>query len=589
MFSYIILFLSSITFFSTGNILRIKKKIYSLLCVSALFSYSTLGLISLILINLDKSKFPTITISILIFFLSIYLNKNYLKEYLNIKKILFSELINVTQYFKNKSQKLKIILIATLLILISISSIGPINHPDALDYHVGYPYQYWLRGKFFIDGGLHQALMGAGDYANLSFIQEKTIWLIRYIQIFHLPLITLFFLNNIRNKWFIIAFLSSSTFIQWSTIGKPLFLGESSCAIAYIIWREYKDNLSLKLLIVSIISCISIKISSLIVCFPIVLDIISNTFFNENKKNLKKTFLDLKHIFFDSSILLSLILLLSILFLRFKIIGNFAFPLLTNFFNKNDILIKNFAEFLSGYKRDGIFPLNIFIPLKFSDIASSLGPGIFIIIILLTIKTFSKLNLKENFLFYICFSQIILLIMFCQGRADYYAIPLIIAVYFSDYLNIFCTNKILKSLIYSSIFFQTILIIGLLLFSLNQNLLSIFNYEKAMLNSSYAFDFSRLINHNTPGNFYQNAIRDSRFLYPENYIAREKIQKCLINNSQDFCLIENNITQIISGSEFLLDKQNFNCETKLFITGARNPLNRIKREVEVCEKINLSK
>ena len=120
------------------------------------------------------------------------------------------------------------------------------------------------------------------------------------------------------------------------------------------------------------------------------------------------------------------------------------------------------------------------------------------------------------------------------------------------------------------------------------NLLSIFNYEKAMINSSYAFDFSRLINHETSGNFYQNAIRDSRFLYPENYISREKIQKCLINNSQDFCLVKNNITQIISGPEFLLDKQNFNCEKKFFITGARNPLNRIKREVEVCEK-NLSK
>ena len=65
------------------------------------------------------------------------------------------------------------------LTLIIISSIGPINHPDATDYHVGYPYQYFLRGGLFIDGGLHQGLLGIGDYSNLAFIQENTIWLIR--------------------------------------------------------------------------------------------------------------------------------------------------------------------------------------------------------------------------------------------------------------------------------------------------------------------------------------------------------------------------------------------------------------------------
>ena len=118
--------------------------------------------------------------------------------------------------------------------------------------------------------------MGIGDYANLSFIQEKTIWFIRYIQISNLPLLSLFLLNNLKNKLYIIAFLSSSTFIQWSTIGKPLFIGDSSCAIAYILWREYKYDLSRKLLIICIISCISIKISSLIICFPIAIHVLSD-------------------------------------------------------------------------------------------------------------------------------------------------------------------------------------------------------------------------------------------------------------------------------------------------------------------------
>ena len=584
MFSYILLFFSAVLFLSKGSNLKIEKKLYSLLTTSALFSYAILGLISIILINIDQSRFPIITLSIIIFFITIFFNKNYLIEYLKIKNFLLLEAIKISKYFRNSSQKIYLIIITFLIFLITISSIGPINHPDALDYHVGYPYQYWLKGKFFIDEGFHQALLGAGDYANLSFIQEKTVWFIRYIQILNLPLISLFFINNIKNKLFIAAFLSSSTFIQWSTIGKPLFLGESSCAITYLIWKEYKDEFSRKLLFICILSCISIKISSLIVCAPIAVDILLDTLLNKKNNYLKKIIFSTKNFLFDRAILLSLFLLISVLYLRFKVIGNFAFPLFTNIFNKNDILINQFAEFLAGYQRDGLFPLNIFVPLSFSDFASSLGPGILIMMTLLIVKTFGENNKKANNIIYVFFSQIILLIIFCQGRADYYAIPLIIAIYFADNLNIFYTNRFIKLLLNSSIYLQIFLILVLLLFSINQNLLSILNYEKAMISTSYGFDFSRLINKKSSGNFYQHAIRDARFLYPENYVSRERMQKCLINNSQDICLEKYNITQVISAPGYLLDKKKFNCETKLFITGARNPLNRKNREVEVCQK-----
>ena len=141
-----------------------------------------------------------------------------------------------------------------------------------------------------------------------------------------------------------------------------------------------------------------------------------------------------------------------------------------------------------------------------------------------------------------------------------------------------------------SICFQLILLTGFLFFSINQNLLSILDYEKTMVSTSYGFDFSKLINQNPSGNFYQNVIRDARFFYPKNYISREQMQKCIQNNnSQDFCLREYNISQLISRPGFLLDKHNFNCDIKSFISGARNPLNRRVRNVEVCEKKDLSK
>ena len=588
MISYILIFLSSLSFLSSTNNKKIEKKIYSVIFTAALFSYSILGLVSLILINLDRSRFPLIIISSLIFLSTIFFNKNSFKDFAKTKQFLLSEFIQFKDNFSDLNQKKSTTLICILIFLITLSSIGPINHPDALDYHVGYPYQYWLRGDFFIDGGLHQALMGAGDYANLAFIQGKVIWLIRYIQISNLPLICLFFINNIKNKFSIIAFLSILTFIQWSTIGKPLFLSESSCAIAYIIWKEYKDHVSRKLLLICIISCISIKISSLIVCTPIIIDIVFDIFSNK-KNNLRKKINILKKIFLDKSVLLSLLLLITILYSRYIIIGNFAFPLLTNIFNKNDILINNFAEYLSSYRRDGLFPLNIFLPISFNNLASSLGPGIFLILLLQIFEIFKNNNKKRTLLFCISMSQIILLIFFCQGRADYYVLPIILAVYSSDNLNEIYKNKFLKFSLNLSIFFQLILIIAFLLFSIKQNIFSILDYEKTMISTSYGFDFSRLIKTKSSGNFYQNIIRDSRFFYPSNYISREMMQRCTENNPQNYCFKKYDISQIITAPNFVSDKRDYNCYTKEFISGSRNPLNRKKGQVEICEKISLSK
>ena len=159
MFSYILLFLSVIPLLSRGFNLALGNKIYSVIITSALFSYSILGLISLILINLDNSRFPILSFSIFIFLFALYFNNNSYRDYALIKNFLLGEIIKFKNTFIISTQRKSIILICFLMILISISSIGPINHPDALDYHIGYPYQYWLKGKFFIDEGLHQALM----------------------------------------------------------------------------------------------------------------------------------------------------------------------------------------------------------------------------------------------------------------------------------------------------------------------------------------------------------------------------------------------------------------------------------------------
>ena len=101
MISYILIFLSSLSFLSSTNNKKIEKKIYSVIFTAALFSYSILGLVSLILIYLDRSRFPLITISSLIFLLTIFFNKNSFKAYAKTRQFLFSEFIQFKNNFSD--------------------------------------------------------------------------------------------------------------------------------------------------------------------------------------------------------------------------------------------------------------------------------------------------------------------------------------------------------------------------------------------------------------------------------------------------------------------------------------------------------
>ena len=586
MFSYIFLVLSIIPILSREKILEVKNNIYCLILTSLIFSYTTLGLISLVLTFLSQSKFPIIYITITLFLIISLKDKDFLFKYKIIKKFLLSEINNFTFNFKKKNN-IFLFLIFVLFLLITISAIGPINHPDALDYHVGYPYQYWINNKFIIDGGIHQGLLGIGDYANIAFIQEKSIWLIRYIQIINLPIILIFLLSRKINKLSLLVFLSSPVFLQWSTIGKPLFLGESSCAISYILWLKNKDPRLRSFLVICIISCLSIKISSLIVCFPIVIHIAYDLIKNYKLSFNLSLINELKNTLYSKEIIISIITLISILFSRQIIINNFAFPLLTGFFNKDNILITKFANEITNYQRDGLFPLNIFFPVKVSDLSSALGPAILIIILLSIYSSFKNLRSKNNVICNVAIFQTILLILFCQGRGDYYCFPLILFTFFSENLNMIKRNKYINFLFSISVNFQLILIICFLSISINQNIQSVLNLNKALKNHSYGYAPSNFINKNTKGNIFYNVTRAPRLYFPKNYISREKLDICLISNNYDqsTCIDNFNITQIVSHPDYLQNRDGFNCQRRESVKGSRNIFNRGKILLEICEKI----
>ena len=155
-------------------------------------------------------------------------------------------------------------------------------------------------------------------------------------------------------------------------------------------------------------------------------------------------------------VIIEFLILCSIFISRQIIIGNFLFPLLTNIFNKNDILINQFSNLLSSYRRDYFFPINLFIPIKLSDISHSIGPS-FLILIIIKIISIIKNKKITNTIFLTSLAQILLLFLFCQGRGDYYIGPIIIFLYSLKDIKFKNVLSPLKNLLFSTLFLQIIL------------------------------------------------------------------------------------------------------------------------------------
>lgn len=587
MISYILLFLTSLIFLSPKKDELKENNLYSVIFTSFIFTQLLLGAISLLLIHLKISTFPIIILSISIFIFTLFKEKESKKRLMSIRSFILFEL---KKYFiqnnKNKFENIISNLVTLLLILLFFSSLGPINHPDAADYHVGYPYQYFLKGGFFIDGGLHQGLLGISDYVNLSFIQERSIWLIRPIQIINLPFLILFLSNKTKNNLIALSFLSVPTFLQWSTIGKPIFLSESCLIITFIIWSNLKTKNALKLLIISSIGCIAVKISSLIIIFPI--SIICGYHFLKNSET-SNSYQNTKYILSSKCISLSILILLFLLLDRYLITGNFLYPLLTNIFNKDDQIINEFSNTIVNYGRDKLFILNLFIPTKISSISTSLGPSILFLLIGTFWKS-SNILKKGNSLLFLTFAQILLLILFCQGRPDYYAAPLLLILYQAkDIFGWICNSKI-RLLFFATLIFQITQILIILLFSIYLNLNSINKYAETMINTAYGYNLSQEIDKNLIGRFLITD-RNTRLYYSENYLDYDMMRRCELKNNnknmknpREACFQKYDINQVITSNKNYINKNLFECEKISPKRVSRNFLKKQgKYEVSYCK------
>ncbi len=591
MFAIFISFLFFVYFFSDYlELSKDKDEKYGIFAASLIFSVALNGLISMMLVASQKVYLPIYLIQFIFFFIVVEIKK--LK--LILSNFFGGFLFDISSIRKNYDKKF-ITFICLIIILLFFASFGPINQSDTVNYYVGYPFQFYLRNSHFIDGDLGQGLLGIGDFANITFIQEKSIWLIRVSQYLPLIPILIFLCKRKTSPLIILIFISSPVFLQWLTVGKINFLGDSCLSLIYLCWKfKPTQRYALTTILVGLIS-ISIKISSVLIFVPIFFDI-----FITNRFSIRKTFIGIKPNFSIGQLvifLLSISSIISILYYRFFVTGNLFFPLLSSIFSKGNEQYYDWEIMLRNFDRDGFYQLWIFIPKNPSKIASVLGPASGLFFLLKFWKDLKNLIFKNKFCLNIGFLQLILLLMFAQGRADYYFSPLFLLV--CGVNNLF-DNKIKnpKNLIMNTKNVMKIFcIVQFFLFTISTfymiflNIFAIVNYDKAMDKTAYGYYNSKLIIENSIEPVLGLATSPSRLFYDLEFIPNHNFWKCLKysndydeQNQENFCLQSLKPNTVIVEENYFKNNNNFNCNPIVFKETPRNIFKSSQYRVDFCKK-----
>ena len=569
----------------------------SLILISVILSLSTVSIISLFFVFANTTSINIAFTSLVALFTLTTI------KYRNLDKIKCKRyFLNIKEEFLlliNNFKKLDYLIIFITL-LIYILSFGPINHSDASTAYVGYIKQFWLRNSHFIDGSVHQGLLGVSDFVNLAFFQEGNTWLIRSIQVLPLFPSVIYLLKNKINKLFLLSFLFSPNFIQWVTIGKNLFCYDLILAILYLVWCSNKSNRNLVYLISILMINFASKITGILIIIPILFHLI---FY------YRKHVIDLKNIFTSKLLILVICISLSTLFLSYcysyHVTGNPIYPLFSEFFTPDNQLFIDFEADIKNYMRGLLFPIKMILPFGITNIGIVLGPALGLSIIISLLNSYKINRIYPNSKFIIGFSQLIMLLLFCQGRANYYTCPIILifsSINFSSYklFSISMNKKI--NLFFRNIFFTSLIIqiiISLIIFSASfyQTSYAIFNYDKAMSKFAYNYDFSKIINQNIREPYLNLFTIQDRLFSNSKYIDSYTFSQCLKDNYMNkenelkFCLQKYKVQSIVlrndglfatNSKKYSFLTNDFKCNDFKVFMGNRNIFNSRNKEIMIC-------
>lgn len=554
-------------------------KVYAYLCWSILSATIFYSIISIGIIFVE-SPFSGISlsvthncISLTCAALSLLVIWKKRRKLILTQEIVFSDLKELS--FKHKRIYLWCLL--CIYVILWFSSIGPINHPDASDYHVGYPYQYLLRNKFFVDGSFSQGMLGLQEYSYNFLIASNSIWLIRCMPMLIVLPAILLLLKTSQNLLSPLFFLTTPLFVQWHTIGKPLFLAEVTLAIIYIIWSRNKNDFHLLLLLSACSIAIACKLSALIIVIPIIIHLV-------NHYPLKLIYQMRTAVF----VIILFIPILIISLIRFHLTGNPIFPLFSDIIIPTDLMAVDFWNAVKQYKVDSDlpFPISLILPSSHENIGTAFGLGLTIYLIMSIF--WAEKNVYNRQVKAIALSQFLLILIFGQKRADYYVCPIYLICSLENIkFSVFRYSKISILIALQIIFFIPIAFLSILI-----SIKSFFNPVQTMIETASSYQLYReLNNYNQGGNYLNLVTRTARLYATSNYVSPLIFRNCMEKYPEkkraalycfrifDITTVAINPNDSIEGVYSALSI----CRDFEHIISRRNPLKSDTITIEICE------
>jgi len=287
---------------------------------------------------------------------------------------------------------------------------------------------------------------------------------------------------------------------------------------------------------------------------------------------------------------------LLIFFYRYYLINNPFYPLFSNFFNPGDQQLLDWENTLRGWDRTSFFPFWLFIPKSIGKISFVLGPSNLLLIIASIIYFLSNLN-SNNPRLTVGLCQFILLILFSQGRADYYMSPLILVSFGIPslsakqfkYLTI-KLNKILRIFLLLIVFCQLMMFIISCLYSIALVFYVIYDYESGMNKTAYNFYNSKIIENYAEMPVYNQVTGMTHLYFDSPFVANQSFDKCFyydknIPEDQKYknCMIKKEVNSIIVEKDRLKNNISFSCKSNELIRASRNIFLEKKIPVDICQ------
>ena len=197
------------------------------------------------------------------------------------------------------------------------------------------------------------------------------------------------------------------------------------------------------------------------------------------------------------------------------------------------------------------------------------------------------------------------MLLFSQGRADYYIMPLLLIFVGFKFdknsyklevnKNLFFISKYKNILVKLITNFQiyTFLLVGLI--SIYQSLYTFLYFEDGMNKYASQFNLTNLINNNSSYPAFAEGIYSNLYFLKKDYLHSDVINKCLfyenLNNKgialkYKECMEKYDTKEVVTTNKLIDKSEFFECSKYSYVSAARNPLRRIKRDFFICKLLN---